>query len=139
MSCTQVYVQVAHRVVIINFAGPYVTSVGGTTGFPEVASIISGGGFSNYFDVDKYQDYFTDAYVKSLGNKYKNRYTCVLLASVARHSPFLLCNLGKTWGPWNPRHLRTIREIHLHLRSERETYVQHDLLDKRAYYPRSPL
>ena len=39
------------------FAGPYVTSVGGTTLFrPEIAAELSGGGFSFYFERPVYQD-----------------------------------------------------------------------------------
>ena len=47
-----------------HFAGPYVTSVGGTTQFrPEIAANLSGGGFSFYFMTPEYQlgvvlDYF---------------------------------------------------------------------------------
>ena len=75
MSCTQVHVQVAHRIFVINFAGPYVTSVGGTTGMPaEVASSFSGGGFSRYFGVEKYQRYDSIAYVLTLGDEHVNRY-----------------------------------------------------------------
>ena len=56
-------------------AGPYVTSVGGTTRIPiEVASDFSGGGFSDYFVVEKYQIYDTKAYVLKLGNEYITRY-----------------------------------------------------------------
>ena len=62
----------------INFAGPYVTSVGGTTGRPEeVASFFSGGGFSNHFPALAYQRYDVNAYVWSLGDKYPGRYACV--------------------------------------------------------------
>ena len=60
---------------MINFAGPYVTSVGGTTRIPiEVASIFSGGGFSKYFDVDKYQMRDTDAYVRRLRYEHDGRF-----------------------------------------------------------------
>jgi hypothetical protein len=41
-----------------NFAGPYVTSVGGTTGLAsdsEVASDFSGGGFSKLYPTPQYQ------------------------------------------------------------------------------------
>jgi len=45
---------------------PYVTSVGGTTGIPEVASSFSGGGFSNYFARPTYQNTAVSAYLASL-------------------------------------------------------------------------
>ncbi|KAF8806296.1 subtilisin-like protein [Phlegmacium glaucopus] len=47
---------------------PYVTSVGGTTGIPEVAvsSLASGGGFSNYFKRPKYQDAAVTKYLNAL-------------------------------------------------------------------------
>ena len=62
----------------INFTGPYVTSVGGTTGIPkEVASYFSGGGFSDYFPALPYQIVEVNAFVGSLGNKYRGRYACV--------------------------------------------------------------
>jgi len=42
---------------------PYVTAVGGTTGFPEVATPFSGGGFSNYFAQPSYQAAAVQAYL----------------------------------------------------------------------------
>ena len=62
---------------MIIFAGPWVTSVGGTTGIPEVASIYSGGGFSSHFPALDYQKDKKNAYIGSLGDKYYGRYTCV--------------------------------------------------------------
>jgi tripeptidyl-peptidase I len=60
---------------------PYVTSVGGTTGFnPEVAAwdpknhFASGGGFSNYFGQPAYQKDAVSSYVKGLGNQFQNLY-----------------------------------------------------------------
>ena len=60
-----------------NFAGPFVTSVGGTTGIPEVASSFSGGGFSWFFPVEDYQKDEVKAFVLNLGNEYRYRYECV--------------------------------------------------------------
>ena len=60
-----------------NFAGPFVTSVGGTTGIPEVASSFSGGGFSWFFSVEDYQKDEVNAFLLNLGDKYRNRYECV--------------------------------------------------------------
>ncbi|KAH8830289.1 subtilisin-like protein [Flagelloscypha sp. PMI_526] len=47
---------------------PFVTSVGGTVGFPEVAvsRFFSGGGFSDYFARPRYQDQVVGAYVDAL-------------------------------------------------------------------------
>ena len=66
-----------------NFAGPWVTSVGGTVGGitsdqPEVANIISGGGFSTYFDRQGYQENAVNAFFLNLGDKYPGLYECVL-------------------------------------------------------------
>ncbi|KAH9858512.1 family S53 protease-like protein [Lenzites betulinus] len=48
---------------------PFVTSVGGTTGFnPEVAVTFSSGGFSNMFPRPSYQSNAVDSYLKTLGN-----------------------------------------------------------------------
>ena len=62
------------------FAGPWVTSVGGTQGqHPEVATPRSGGGFSYYFECPPYQeivvpDFFEAAdypYVDDYPDRYK--------------------------------------------------------------------
>ncbi|KAH8825615.1 tripeptidyl peptidase A [Flagelloscypha sp. PMI_526] len=47
---------------------PFVTTVGGTTGFPEVAvsRFYSGSGFSNYFETPTYQKDAVSAYVNGL-------------------------------------------------------------------------
>ncbi|KAH8987778.1 subtilisin-like protein [Lactarius hatsudake] len=53
---------------------PWVTSVGGTMGRPEVAAALSSGGFSNVF---KRPDYQTDAvlgFFQQLGNQYSGLY-----------------------------------------------------------------
>ena len=67
------------------FAGPFVTSVGGTTGFmPEIAASLSGGGFSNYFLRPSYQDVAVEAYLQRLNNLrdglYDGLYKCVFSA-----------------------------------------------------------
>ena len=46
-----------------HFAGPWVTSVGGTYNFPEVASELSGGGFSESFERPEYQRNAVGAYL----------------------------------------------------------------------------
>ncbi|KAF8258755.1 subtilisin-like protein [Lactarius quietus] len=59
--------------------GPYVTTVGGTTGGktkenPEVAASISGGGFSNYFLRPPYQKVAVPSFLENLGNTYAGSY-----------------------------------------------------------------
>ncbi|KAH9060187.1 subtilisin-like protein [Lactarius vividus] len=53
---------------------PYVTSVGGTTGNPEVAASFSGGGFSNYFPRPEYQQVAVPTYLEQLGSQYDGMY-----------------------------------------------------------------
>ncbi|KAI9443542.1 peptidase S8/S53 domain-containing protein [Lactarius indigo] len=54
---------------------PWVTTVGGTTDYPEVAADFSGGGFSGYFEQPLYQKEAAPAFFKSLGNLYQGRGT----------------------------------------------------------------
>ena len=57
------------------FAGPYVTSVGGTTGRdPEIAASLSGGGFSSYFHRPPYQQQAVSGYLRWLGDLYQRLY-----------------------------------------------------------------
>ena len=65
-------VQVAHQTAI--FTGPWVTSVGGTTGNPEVAASLSGGGFSTYFPYPMYQFDAVDQYLQNHGGNHASRY-----------------------------------------------------------------
>ena len=59
------------------FAGPYVTSVGGTTGYDdEVAASISGGGFSFYFPRPPYQEGVVPQFLKHLDKDYAGFYKC---------------------------------------------------------------
>ena len=48
-------------------AGPYVTTVGGTTARPEVAARFSGGGFSNYFERPLYQQQALPTFFQDVG------------------------------------------------------------------------
>ena len=58
-------------------AGPYVTSVGGTTGYDdEVAASISGGGFSFYFPRPPYQESVVPQFLKHLDKDYAGFYKC---------------------------------------------------------------
>ncbi|KAH9035161.1 subtilisin-like protein [Lactarius deliciosus] len=56
-------------------AGPWVTSVGGTTGYnPEVAASLSGGGFSAYFPRPPYQNNAVPTFLLNLGDQYSGFY-----------------------------------------------------------------
>ncbi|KAH9062396.1 subtilisin-like protein [Lactarius vividus] len=60
-----------------NFPGtcPYVTVVGGTTGYePEVAASFSGGGFSDYFERPPYQKEAVSTFLQNLGNQHQGLY-----------------------------------------------------------------
>ena len=70
------------------FLGPWVTSVGGTTGgdkgssdqknaIPEVAASLSGGGFSNYFVRPEYQAKVVPAFLQKLNGMYDGHYKFV--------------------------------------------------------------
>ncbi|KAH9052981.1 subtilisin-like protein [Lactarius deliciosus] len=53
---------------------PWVTGVGGTSGYPETAAILSGGGFSDYFKRPYYQDDAVTTFFGILGNQYHGLY-----------------------------------------------------------------
>ncbi|KAH9035422.1 peptidase S8/S53 domain-containing protein [Lactarius hengduanensis] len=54
---------------------PWVTSVGGTTGYnPEVAASLSGGGFSLYFPRPPYQNNAVPTFLRTLGGQYNGFY-----------------------------------------------------------------
>ncbi|KAF8263038.1 subtilisin-like protein [Lactarius quietus] len=53
---------------------PYVTSVGGTRGYPEAAMSFSGGGFSRVFPREDYQAGAVFKYLQNLGNQYAGLY-----------------------------------------------------------------
>ncbi|KAH8993828.1 subtilisin-like protein [Lactarius hatsudake] len=54
---------------------PWVTSVGGTTGYnPEIAASLSGGGFSAYFPRPSYQNRAVTTFLQNLGNRYNGLY-----------------------------------------------------------------
>ena len=85
-----------------NFAGPWVTSVGGTTGFdPEVGSRISGGGFSVYFERPDYQNDAVPPFLNNLGNrKYHGRYKYVHSRDLTQ--PILTISSSQPSGPRRP-------------------------------------
>ncbi|KAH9165902.1 subtilisin-like protein [Lactarius sanguifluus] len=53
---------------------PWVTSVGGTRDYPEVAASLSGGGFSNLFSRPAYQGHAVATYLENLGSQYDGLY-----------------------------------------------------------------
>ncbi|KAH9022820.1 subtilisin-like protein [Lactarius pseudohatsudake] len=54
---------------------PYVTAVGGTTGYgPEFAASLSGGGFSDHFRRPVYQEQTVTEFLQHLGNQYQGKY-----------------------------------------------------------------
>ncbi|KAH8994681.1 subtilisin-like protein [Lactarius hatsudake] len=54
---------------------PYVTAVGGTTGYgPEIAASLSGGGFSDHFRRPVYQGQAVSEFLQHLGNQYQGQY-----------------------------------------------------------------
>jgi tripeptidyl-peptidase-1 len=60
------------------FAGPFVTSVGGTMRHePEVAVPFSGGGFSLYFKRPMYQNSAVSTFLNHLAKEYAGLYKCV--------------------------------------------------------------
>ena len=70
-------VQVIHC-IFCGFAGPYVTTVGGTTGQnPEVGVHFSGGGFSSFFPRPPYQEVAVPKFLEQLGTKYQGLFKCV--------------------------------------------------------------
>ena len=81
-------------------AGPYVTSVGGTEHLmPEVATDLSGGGFSNYHPRLPYQDDAVNGFFDELGAEYAGLYKCALFRVP---DFFLLRNLCSRWGRGYP-------------------------------------
>ena len=82
--CVTFYLE--HKLLITSrpcFAGPHVTSVGGTTSaLPEVAAELSMGDFSNYFPRPDYQNVVIPVYLRSLGGQYQGLYKCVFYCDV---------------------------------------------------------
>jgi hypothetical protein len=85
------------------FVGPWVTSVGGTTGFDPEAARFSGGGFSEYFPRPTYQNRAVPAFLQTLGSQYYGLYKCVFYRAFL--GPFSLSNraaLGAVAFPISP-------------------------------------
>lgn len=54
---------------------PWVTAIGGTTGYePEIGASISGGGFSNYFVRPSYQQMVVNTFLNDIGNQNQGLY-----------------------------------------------------------------
>ena len=71
------------------FAGPWLTSVGGTTSaHPEVAAFLSGGGFSNYFPIPLYQSVAVPDFLRNIRSQYRGLYKFVICPK-----PFILSDL----------------------------------------------
>src|ERR1700761_2027308 len=82
-------VQVIHY-IFCGFAGPFVTTVGGTTGQdPEIGVSFSGGGFSSFFPRPPYQDVAVPKFLEQLGTKDEGLYKCVF-CSCLHHLFFLI-------------------------------------------------
>ncbi|KAH9161632.1 subtilisin-like protein [Lactarius sanguifluus] len=78
------------------FAGPYVTTVGGTTkSVPEVGTELSGGGFSNYFERPPYQNVVVPAFLQSPGNQYDDMYNVQTVAGIISMLNDYLISKGK--------------------------------------------
>ena len=76
------------------FAGPYVTSVGGTARFrPEIAANLSGGGFSRYFGRPRYQRFAVKEYLLKYPDLYEGLFKCALcqLCRDLALSYFVIC------------------------------------------------
>ena len=73
------------------FAGPYVTSVGGTIkARPEMAANLSGGGFSVFIESQNYQDTAVNRYLKLYPDLYDGLFECVRCRDLA-FSYFVIC------------------------------------------------
>ena len=65
-------------ITTLYFAGPWVTAVGGTTGFlPEIAADFSTGGFSDHFTRPLYQLLAAHDYLQGIGNQHEGLFKCV--------------------------------------------------------------
>ena len=82
------------------FAGPWVTSVGGTQGInPERAMPRSGGGFSDIFDRPGYQEGAVEEYLYEFRYHFGNQYTGRYAYAPSRDlTLFLLSNLCSAFG-----------------------------------------
>ena len=77
------------------FAGPFVTSVGGTTSYDpeEIGASISQGGFSLIFGRESYQEAAVTPFLGQLGNLYPGLYKWARCRNLTHLHLFLHCNL----------------------------------------------
>ena len=123
-----------------DFAGPLVTSVGGTSGGitsddPEVANSLSGGGFSAYFPRPDFQGPALTAFFESPSNYYPEYYgffKCVRFRGLAQ--PILTMKFVQPPRSRRPRYRFAIVQLPNHLESPALSYRQHQLCDTRASY-----
>jgi tripeptidyl-peptidase I len=112
-------------------AGPYVTAVGGTTNYaPEIAAIISGGGFSNYFERPPYQHFSVPTYLQFLGSRYLGQYKCVRFRNLVKLVPTLY--FMQRYKPWHPRYRRSGHEISVHPQGQGDVYERNKCRGTRA-------
>ncbi|KAH9020555.1 subtilisin-like protein [Lactarius deliciosus] len=79
---------------------PYLTAVGGTTDYPEIAAPLSGGGFSDHFPRPAYQDVAVSAFLERQGIQYSGLYNpegrgIPDIAAQALSFPIILQNAGR--------------------------------------------
>ena len=79
------------------FAGPYVTTVGGTRGVPEAAVDLSGGGFSEYFPRMWYQNWddVVSKFIDKLEGQYEGLFKCVRCRDLT-FAHFVICEALRT-------------------------------------------
>jgi tripeptidyl-peptidase-1 len=114
------------------FAGPWVTSVGGTRGKdPEVAASRSGGGFSTIFPCPRYQFDAVDEFLWTLGNQHAGRFKYAR----CRDLTFcLLCNLLQLFESCLPRHRSASGGFRIRLRKCSPYWARHALRGFGVYF-----
>ena len=93
--------------IVINFAGPLVTGVGGTASSmesndPKIANRISGGSFLDIFRFFKFQAPTMTAFLGSIGNQYSGLYKCVYSCVLTQPTHSYLHNLHSPGGQGVP-------------------------------------
>ena len=101
--------------LLTTLPGPYVTAVGGTTSHtPEAAAILSGGGFSNYFQRPGFQQKAVPSFFQHLGSQYQGKYKCVrfrdlICLRLLFHNVILVTAFQAEESPTSPPRLWTSR------------------------------
>ena len=118
-----------------DFAGPYVTSVGGTTkNDPEIAAKISGGGFSSYFPRPLYQDQLVPLWFLQPGHQYPGRFKCARCRDL---NSFLTLYFVQPFGSWLPRYLRASTQLRGRRQQGRHSLGRHELRGFSVSFPTS--